>query len=354
MQASHEGKTAVNGFLPSYHDPIFSIIIMILIAVAVALVMHGWNLYRREKLTRSLYGFLEKFDSTECSLETENVPFEEGMAKPLLMLAKAFEQSGHYDKTISICLYLIRHTRDDELLIYLGSVYLRAGFLQRAEEVFLEIIARHPRRKDVLNQLELLYESMQEYDKAREALDALRAQGEETALREAYLEFLELHADTEKSPAEKAQILTEKLEAGTPLYRPLIKELFALDTRKAWEAISQERIPRLLDLLWFLPHAQLQLDIISKNPTLQALYYARGDLEEAPEKPSGIFALEMMTAARKGGYKEGDLSFSYLCTRCKRSYPVSFVRCPGCMSLDTLQIKERLVQKRPMRGDTLF
>ena len=193
----------MNSFLPSYHDPIFSIILIVLIAMAIALVTQAWGVYRKEKLRKSLYSFLDKFDSTTCSLEEEEVPYEEGMAKPLLLLAKAFEQSGNYAKTISICLYLIRHTRDDELLIYLGKVYLQAGFYQRAEEIFLEIIRRRPRRTDVLAQLEYLYESLQEFGKAREALEALEAQGEETGPIAAHLRFLEIRNDKSLRPAKR-------------------------------------------------------------------------------------------------------------------------------------------------------
>ena len=344
----------MNSFLPSYHYPIFSIILIILIAIAVALVTHGWNLYRREKLKRHLYSFLERFDTATCSLEEENVPYEEGMAKPLLLLARAFEQSGNYDKTISILLYLIRHSNDDELLIYLGRVYLRAGFLQRAEDIFLEIIARHPRRTDVLTQLELLYEKLQQYDKAREAIEALRAQGEKTALMEAYLRFQEIRSDRELSAPEKAQALETLLRENATLYRPVVRELFQLDTDRAWRKVDPGRIPDLLDILWFLPPAQLQLDIISKNPVLQAVYYARGDLPEAPQERAGIFAIDMLGAARKRGYNKGDLHFAYLCSECKRSFPVSFVRCPGCMALNTVKVEERLAPQQPQRGDTLF
>jgi len=344
----------LNSFLPSYHDPVFSILLIVLIAMAIALVTHTWGVYRRERLSKSLYSFLEKFEGNRCSLEEEDVPFEEGMARPLLLLARAFEQSGNYAKTISICLYLIRHTRDDELLIYLGRVYLRAGFLQRAEEIFLEIIARHPRRSDVLYQLEILYESLQEYDKAREALSALEAQGEDIRVPEDHLQFQELKSDKQMTPSRRAEELEKFLEKKPRLYRPIIRELFRLDHVRAWRHVDSERIPSLLDILWYIPPAQLQLDIIADNSVLQAVYYARGDWEKAPESPSGIFAVDMLCAAREGGYRKGTIEFAYLCTECKQSFPVSFIRCPGCMALNSVKVEETLVEEQPQRGDTLF
>ncbi len=344
----------MNSFLPGYNDPVFSILLIILIAIAVALVTHAWGVYRQEKLRRSLYSFLDKFDTTSCSLEEEDVPFEEGMSKPLLLLAKAFEQSGNYAKTISICLYLIRHTRDDELLIYLGKVYLRAGFYQRAEEIFLEIIARHPRRRDVLEQLEYLYESLQEYPKAREALEALKAQGVETGALEGHLRFLELRGEPSLLPAERAEALEKLLDENGSLYRPVVQELFRLDTSRAWKRVDPARMPEIVDILWFLPPAQLQLDIIAGQKSLEAIYFARGDLEEGPEDESGMFAVDMLCAARRGGYFGGTMSFSYLCTSCKQSFPVSFVRCPSCLALDSLNVEAHLVPSKPQIGDSLL
>ena len=344
----------MNAFLPSYHDPVFSLILIVLIAIAVALVTHAWGVYRKERLRKSLYSFLDKFDSTSCSLEEEEVPYDEGMAKPLLLLAKAFEQSGNYAKTISICLYLIRHTRDDELLIYLGKVYLRAGFYERAEEIFLEIIRRRPRRADVLYQLEYLYESLHAFDKAREALEALTALGETTAQIEAHLRFLEIRGAKELRTEEKVQRLQALLETAPSLYRPVVQELFRLDTDRAWQAVSPGRIPELIDILWYLPPAQLQLDIISRDSTLQGVYFARGDLEDGPEDTVEIFAVDMLCAARRGGYFGGAMSFAYLCTACKQSFPVSFVRCPACLALDSLKVEENLVPSQPQIGDSLL
>ncbi len=344
----------MNGFLPSYHDPIFSVILIILIAIAVAMAAHTWSIYRRERLQKNLYSFLDKFDTATCSLEEEEVPFEEGMAKPLLLLAKAFEQSGNYSKAISICLYLIRHTNDDELLIYLGSVYLRAGFFQRAEEVFLEIISRHPRRTDVLTRLEYLYESLREFDKAQEALEALGAQGVDTREMEEHLRFLKIRYDTKTLPNYRAEALEELLDKEPKLYRPVLAELFRLDTKKAWKRVSSTRLNEILDLLWFLPPAQLELDIIASDSALEMLYYARGDLEDAPNRPTGIFAVDMLAAARRSAYVEGDLSFAYLCRECKQSFPISFVRCPSCLALNSVKVEEHLVQKQPQNSDTLL
>jgi len=343
----------MESFLPDYRDPVFSIAIILLTALAISMAAYGWNIYRQEKLKKSLFGFIDRFDLAECTLDSENMPFDESMAGPLTMLAKAFEQSGEYTKTINICLYLIRHTNDDELLIYLGRVYLRAGLLHRAEDIFLEIISRHPRRKDLLIQLELLFETMHDYEGAREALAALEAQGEETSALESYLVLREIMDDEKITPDRKGEMLYRLLEDTPSLYRFVIQRLFGLDRELAWSVYRDDEMEKIMDILWYLPYSQLHLDIISRNKRAEALYYARGDLERC-EKRSGVFAIDTVCAARRCGFDEADLAFSYLCRECKKSFPISFERCPECMALNSIEVEVSIAKKRDEKGDTLL
>jgi len=345
----------MSSFLPSYHDPIFSIILMLLIVIAIALATHFWSIYRRQRLKRNLTNFLERFDTSTCSLKEQNIPYEEGMTKPLLLLAKAFEQSGNYDKAISILIYLIRHNLEDDLLIYLGRIYLRAGFLQRAEDIFLEVISRHPRRVDVLKQLELLYERLQEFNKALEALEALEAQGEDIEILKAHLNFQEIIHNHKISVDDKVKALELLLDRYPKLYRPILKELFKLEPKRAWERVDSNRLNEILDILWHLMPTQLQLDIISKDSILQTLYYARGDITEKIEvKEIGIFAIDMLVFAQECNYNQADIQFTYLCKECKQSFPVSFTRCPNCMSINSLILEETLAKKRTQEGYSLL
>ena len=343
----------MDSFLPDYRDPIFSIILILLIAFAISIASYGWSIYRQERLKRRLFGFLDRFDSGTCALEEENIPFEEGMEKPLLMLARAYEKSGDYSRAISICLYLIRHTRDDEILIYLGKVYLRAGFLKRAEDIFEEIISRHPRRKDVLYNLELLYDTLHDYEGAKEALEAREAQGEKISRLSKYIEYRQIVSKNDLSPSKKVEALCELLGEEDSLYRPVIRQLFALNTESAWESVKEERVEEIMDILWYLPYSQLQLDIIKRSKKLSALYFARGDIEDVV-KECGIFELDMLCAARKSGFRDGDMLFSYLCRECKNSFPVSFERCPECMAVNSIEVEESLAKKRDETGETLL
>ena len=343
--------------LPAYDDPLFSILLIIVIALIIALVTYGWGLYRQQKEEGNLLKFLEKFDSSECALDTSDMPFQENMFKPFTLLAKAFENTGEYPKAINIYLYLIKHIKHDsgeiELMERLGNTYLHAGFLERSRSIYLEILRRHPRNIKVLYELGIVYEAMHRYDKAKETLEPLKVLGEDTTELERSLDFAQIIASKTIGPSEKVAQIKILLQKQPSLYRQIVSSLLQLDTSSAWEIIDPERIEELIDILWFLPNSQLDLDIISSNDKLHTLYYAKGYLQK-PMVHSGIFALDLLATAKKGGFEEGDLHFSYLCKKCKQSFPVSFTRCPNCTAIHSVQVKEKIAKASPKTNYSLL
>jgi tetratricopeptide (TPR) repeat protein len=338
----------VDSILPSYRDPLFSILLIITLSLMIAVLTYAWGAYRQQKEKSSLRKFLEKFESAECALDTATMPFDKAMFKPLALLAKAFENSGEYHKAINIYLYLIKHTTNPvdkgDLMERLGQTYLHAGFLERARTIFSEILHKQPRLPHILYELGIVYEMMRKYDKAMEVIEPLRMQGEETGELERFLQFEKVVSDKQMLPDKKVKTLLELLETAPALYRPVVSLLFRLDTPAAWEQIDRQSLHRILDILWFLPYAQLDMDIISQDPRLTAIYYAKGYLQHTPEK-SGIFAIDLLAAARRNGFEEGDLLFSYLCGKCKQSFPVSFTRCPNCLALNTIEVEESIAKQ---------
>ncbi|MDQ7047730.1 MAG: hypothetical protein Q9M39_09020 [Sulfurovum sp.] len=205
--------------LPAYDDPLFSIVLIIVIGLIVALVTYGWGVYREQKEEGKLLNFLEKFDSSECTLNTADMPYEPNMLKPLTLLAKAFENSGEYHKSIDLYLYLIKHVSQDqgelELMERLGNTYLHAGFLARSKSIYTEILRKKPRNVKVLYELGVVYETMQKYEKAKEVLEPLTMLGEETASLEKFLDFLLLLSNNTLSIETKVLQLKEILEQRT-------------------------------------------------------------------------------------------------------------------------------------------
>jgi lipopolysaccharide biosynthesis regulator YciM len=194
---------------------------------------------------------------------------------------------------------------------------------------------------------------MQKYDKAKEVLEPLNLLGEDTGSLEKFLDLSELLTNKTLDVQDKVARLEQLLKEEPTLYRHIIKALLQLDTKSAWENIDPERIMEILDILWFLPNSQLDLDIITSNKQLQTLYYAKGYLQK-PAAQSGIFSLDMLATARENGFEEGDLVFSYLCQKCKQSFPVSFKRCPNCMAINTVKVEEKIAKSSPKTDYSLL
>ncbi len=339
----------MDSILPSYRDPLFSILIIVVLSLIIAIMTFVWGLYKQQKEKSVLHRFLEKFDNSECLLDTSNMPFEEAMLRPLTLLANAFENSGQYHKAINIYLYLIKHATNPidntDLLKHLAQTYMHAGFLERARVIYLEILRQHPRDVKLLYRLGVIYEMTKEYKKALETIEPLKTMGEDTAALERFLRFEMIASEKKTAGAQKIAALERLLEEDSSLYRPILTHLFRLDTRKAWELVDTQRLREILDILWYLPYAQLDLDIISNNEQLQAVYYARGYLRQRAPQPCGIFAVDMLLSSRMSGYEEGDLSFGYLCKKCKQNFPISFVRCPHCLAINRIEVEEEIVKQ---------
>ncbi len=343
--------------LPAYDDPLFSILLIISIALIISMVTYGWGVYKQQKEQENLLKFLEKFDSSECSLDTSEMQFDPHMLKPLALLAHAFDNAGEYHKAIGIYLYLIKNISQDHLKIEfmekLGSTYFHAGFLERARNIFEEILRQKPRNTKVLNELGIVYERMHNFLKAKEVIEPLDMLGEETHFLKAFLAFSELVWDKAIDLQTKTEKLSSLLESQPQLYRETVAALFRLDTHKAWQAVDASRLEELIDILWFLPLSQVSLDIITMNERLSTLYYAKGYLHQ-PFKSSSIFALDLLATAKENGFEDGDLHFTYLCKKCKQSFPVSFKRCPNCMALHTLKVEEHIAKADSETDYSLF
>jgi tetratricopeptide (TPR) repeat protein len=323
----------------------------------IAVVTYVWGVYRQQKENSTLQKFLEKFESAECALDTRSMPFDSAMFNPLALLAKAFENSGEYHKAINIYLYLIKHTNNPidkgDLMQRLGETYLHAGFLERAKTIFAEILHKRPRNIEVLHKLGIVYEMMREYDKALEVITPLQILGEDTRELEKFLYFEKIASDKQILPEDKMRSLISLLREEPSLYRPILSILFRLDIDKAWAQIDRSSLHYILDILWFLPYSQLDLDIISRDRSLSAIYYAKGYIT-TPSKECGIFTIDLLVAGRINGFEDGDLIFSYLCKRCKQSFPVPFARCPNCLAFNTMEVEEDIVKRESRTENSLL
>ena len=348
----------MENFIPKYNDPLFSILLIVAIALIISVATYGWGLYKHQKEQGNLLKFLDKFDSAECALDTSEMHFEPHLLKPLTLLSKAFENSGEYHKAISIYLYLIKNIKNDitklELMERLGKTYLHAGFLERARSIYVEVLRKKPRNVNVLYELGIVYEMMHKYESAKEVIEPLELLKENTYDLKKYLELSEIISSKKYSSTNKIDKLIELLNSEPKLYRQVINALLNLNTNIAWSTMDMSRTQEILDILWYLPISQVDLGIISSNSMLKNLYYVKGYIQDVPTQSSGIFSLDILSIAKKDGFDEGELLFSYLCKKCKQSFPTSFKRCPSCMTINSVKVEEKIAKKSPKTDYSLL
>ena len=329
--------------LPSYRDPLFSILLIITLILLTALITHIWGLYARNIRDENLKVFLDKFNSSN-SID-ENWIFNSNMIKPLQILAQVHRERGEYNRSIDIYLYLIKNS-DTKIakigfLHSLGEVYLYAGFLERAKNIFLEILKDSPRSPDTLYNLLIVYEMLHLYDKALEIITPLRVLNQNMDRVEEFLKFQTLIYD--KRVGNKVERLEEMIKLYPSLYRNIISYLFKGNSQVAWSLFQEDRVSDILDILWMLPKSKVDLDIISKYISLKRLYYAKGYLVES-KIPSNIFVIEILANSKSMGYNSGGLSFTYICNRCQNRFPISFHRCQNCMSVNSIGIEANVIK----------
>ena len=349
----------LDNILPAYNDPLFSILVIVTLVLIIAIGSFIMGSIKEKNNNKILNSFLKGFNTEKHLLEIDKMPFEPTLIKPLSLLAEAFSNQGEYQKSINLNLYLIEHIDSffdkEKILEQLGATYLKAGFLKRAESIFLQILHKHPRNIETLYNLGVVYELLQEHDKALNTLIPLNILEEDTKYLEAHIKLNRLLDNKKLSNKEKVQQLETLLKNKHYSYRRVIQALFALDLEVAWNNIQPNKIDSILDILWFLPSSNLNLDIISSSETLLAIYIAKGYIQpKEPIPKSNIFAIDTIVALKQIGVDNIDLLFNYSCKKCKQHFPISFTRCPKCYAIDTIQIKESLVEKRKQTGYSLL
>lgn len=344
-------RYSLDNILPAYNDPLFSILIIIVLILIVAISSLLIGTYKEKNKQNSLKKFLGNFNKESSVLEIEELPFEKALIKPLTLLAQAFKTQGEYQKAINLNLYLIENIPNffdkEKILEELGKTYLKGGFLKRSESIYLEILQKHPRNKQALYHLGIVYELLHQFDEAEDTVLPLEILGENIKELQAHLELSKLLDDKQMSKSKKVEALIALLDGESYPYRRIIKALFTLDLKAAWHNIENDKIKAIVDILWRLPSLNLDLDIISKNETLSAIYFAKGSIEvENKEIRSHIFSIDTIISAKLAANENLDLLFTYSCTKCKNHFPIDFTRCPKCYAIDAIQIKDTLVEKR--------
>jgi len=325
----------MNTFFIEYRDPLFGVIIFFVLIFVITFVAYWFNKFKTKEDYRHLDKFLKQFNTLPSQDELKVLITSGDLSeKSWLLLANAYAKNGNFDKSVEIYTELLKVGNQEnyrDTLFLLGKTYFKAGFLQRAKQIFLEILKNNPRTPQALNYLLLVYEHMRDYHSALGVLEPLDELKKDTRSEEAYLKSLLCLNDANLSVDEKTIKLLEIYKNTHQLTYLIFEYIFRVNPKLAWENFDNSKAELLVDILWSIDKKDLNIDVIKNNGYLRELYTAKGYLQEATSSP--IFELDVLINLPQN--INATLSFEYICDNCKQVFPFGFNRCTNCHALDT-------------------
>lgn len=339
----------MDNLVVDYRDPLFSVIIFFSLIFLISFITYSFGVYKERKSRKDYRKLLERFELGKLKEEdyvhlykTYNLPFDS-----ILLLASTFLHKGNYNKAISVYLTLLEHVTDkvkkEELLELLGTTYFKGGFLQRSKDIFLRILKFSPRNQNALKHLLIVYEKLQEFDKAIEVIESLEELEVNITNERTYIETLKILHDSILSYEKKSEKLYLFFRENIIMERPFVSFLIQFNKEFFWEKVEEFDLTKIIDLLWYLDFNDVDFDKVSDNEFLTQLYNAKGYLKTCNH--SSDFVFDILILINKHEHKiPATLDFEFICTSCKHIHPIYESRCPHCHEILTYKIEYKLTK----------
>jgi lipopolysaccharide assembly protein B len=329
----------VNTFYIEFRDPLFGVILFFLLLFVLSFLSYWGGRYKASRAHRSLESFLGNFDGTGDPTPIASQIHNNSLNnESWLLLAHSFDIQGNFEKSVEIYLAVLSKYSDPlfqkEVLLLLGKTYFKAGFLERARATFVQVLQNHPRTPTALHYLILVYEQLQQFDKALEVSESLLELQPHSHSVQTYLKCRLILVNPKLSVDERCEQLSSIYQETLSIGYLIFEYLFTHKSALAWEIFDHGLANRLSDILWRLDEEKLDLAIISQNVYLRELFTARGAVKLAQN--SSIFELDTLIALQKCGISKATLQFEYACGECKQISFIPFHRCPHCHTIDTV------------------
>ena len=332
-----------------YRDPLFGIILIVALIFLISFFTYYYSIYK-ERIARKDYRKLSlRFELGKLKEEdyvhlykTYNLPFDS-----ILLLASSFLHKGDHNKAISVYLTLLEHVKDrvkkEELLELLGTTYFKGGFLQRSKEIFLRILKFSPRNKNALLYLLLVNEKLKDFKKAKEITLCLEELDKDMNVDKIYLDSLIILNDSVLSYERRTELLYAIFKENKIIERIFATFLIQFNKTFFWENIAQFDCSKFIDVMWYLPVKDIDLEKVMENEFLVEIYNAKGYLNNS--KHSKNFDFDILMLINQHEHKiNATLDFEYICSSCKHSFPIFDTRCPHCHEILTFDVKQHLTK----------
>jgi len=330
-----------------YRDPLVGIVTIFIFIFFASFFTYTLGIYKERKSRKEYRKLLKRFELGTLKEDdyihlysTYNLPFDS-----IILLASSFLHNGQYNKAISVYLALLEHVKEpikkEELLELLGETYFKSGMLQRSKDIFMKILKFNPRNKIALHKLLLIFQSLNEFSKSTEVLDALEELDDDTQKERIYLNVLEIINDPLLSFEKKSISLLENFKENNALERLVSGFLIRFNKELFWKNVELFNVMNLIDLLWYLDFDDISWNAVNKYKILEDIYTAKGYIDNS--KKSEVFELNILIALKSSPVEtELDLNFEFICDNCKKTYPIYESRCPHCDNILSFIVEPKL------------
>ncbi|HED6143875.1 TPA: hypothetical protein R5X15_001159 [Campylobacter coli] len=314
-------------FFVEYRDPLVGLIILTVLIFVVAVANYIWKVFASKDEEQKLEKFIKKFEMDNIHkdlLRNEGLSFGN-----LSFLAEIFTKSGEFEKATQIYLIALEKSKDKQerefIFFALAKVYFKAGFLERAKEVLLQVLKLRPRNIQALKLLKIVYLKLRKYKENLELLGCLFELGENVKEEKEFLKALDFLASSLSDEEKKEHILKLQTD-NNPMLGRFVFEKYHIFLNQDFSSIC--------DLLYKENKAfNLQ------NKEYFEFFYALGLIEDEESKDVNFknSNFKMLKILKENSFK-ARLEFSYRCTECKSVMPLFFYHCPVCYEFNTCQI----------------
>lgn len=331
-------------FVSLYKDPLFSIIIIMAIIVLIAIADYTKNKFKNKAKKISLKAMADNFKHYEIDYNASKlIDIAKYPIQTLTFIANIYVTSGNFDEAIKIYLTILEKIKDTkqklEILELLGTTYYKAGFIQRAKNIFIEILKHNHRHINVLLMLMQSYELLGDYKNAIEVASCLEELDTDVVSTKQYINILMLINDSTMPLSEREEAI---LKINTKITNKITLNYFkTYDINQFWNLITKiEDIRNYIDILWNLP--PYNIEKIKSYKGLADVYRAKGIIND--DISCDIFELEALRVINKYSSKKGDLEFKYRCTTCQGIYPFDVNRCPNCGDIGNINLIFKIME----------
>ncbi|RDU71644.1 hypothetical protein CQA66_05960 [Helicobacter aurati] len=340
-----------------YRNPIFGVMILFAIVLVIIIADSVKVAYAKKKKRESLEKLSKNFDS--FNLQQNISVFMKHVANPtttIMRIAETYCQAGNYQQTIAMCQVLSEHTNNTnqkiEILEMLAKGYYKAGFLQRAKSVLVEVLRISPYNSEALISLMQTCESLGEYQEALEALYCLEELQYQAVLTEVignriaknknYLKAMKVISNPKLSLETQQEQLLEIYDRDASLHSLILRHLKIYNVTLFWEKILHcQDVYLCIDVLWHFEPYEIPFHCIQVNSAIMDIYRAKGYIKEY--KIIRDITLESLQLLNQHSKLQGDLDFSYSCNSCGSITPFYSYRCATCDEIGEVRVNFALV-----------